>query len=64
MNYILQYISNILKLSLTLDKKVDILNNIVRYTHFDFAELKPNWKLTKDYIFILTKATINYSSRL
>lgn len=62
--YTLQYISEILELSLTFDRKINILDDIIGYTDFDFARLKTNQKSIKRYVFIFIRATISYLSKL
>lgn len=45
-------------------KKVDVLNNVVRYTDFHSVGSKMEYKSASDYIFMLPGAVIHHLSKL
>lgn len=58
------YVSGTLHLGLKFDREVDILDDIVRYIDFNFAESKIDQKSTRRYIFKLTETAIKYLFKL
>lgn len=62
--HIPQYISGTLDLGLTFDKKTDMPDNVIGYTDSNFAGLKTDRKLIRDYVFILADVAINHISKL
>lgn len=63
-NHVLKYISETLDLSLKFDRKVNTLDDIVRYIFLDFVGLKIDQKLTENYIFILARVVTNHLFKL
>lgn len=45
---------------LKLNKKINSLDYLVKYTNSDFIEYKTDWKYTTDYIFIFIYVAINH----
>lgn len=50
-------------MSLTFDKELNMLDDIVRYINFKFIKSKIYWKLNEDFNFMLVEAAINYLSK-
>lgn len=46
-----------------MNKKADILDNMIKYIDSNFAKFKPNKKLIENYVFIIEKAAISYLSK-
>lgn len=60
---VLEYISTTLDWSLAFEKKVNILNYIIRYINFDFEVLKLAKKSLKIFNFIFIEIAISYFSK-
>lgn len=50
-------------MGLKFDKKANTLDNIVKYTNFNFTRLKIDFKLIENYIFMLAKVAISHSCK-
>ena len=54
----------ILNLDLKYNGVVNMSDDIVRYKDFNFARLKTDQKLNRNYVFILARVAIGYLSKL